>query len=143
MKRDRLGAAVRLGGRLLVVLYNSSKGLFRYWSLRGLVVNARALSTMGFWPSECLPGHHLHQALGCRRRSIRRSRPSFTAAPRSPPERAAGALDIDAAIYKLRLLIENFFGKLKELKRIPHRANKIEPSFEPMTYLAAATPNSR
>jgi transposase len=50
---------------------------------------------------------------------------------------------IDAEIYKWRHLIENFFGKLKEFKRIALRADKTDQSFAAMVYLAAAITNSR
>ncbi len=40
-------------------------------------------------------------------------------------------------------LIENFFCKLKEFKRIALRADKTDQSFEAMIYLAAAIINSR
>ena len=52
-------------------------------------------------------------------------------------------LDIDAEMYKWRHLIENFFCKLKEFKRIALRADKTDQSFEAMIYLAAAVINSR
>jgi len=42
-----------------------------------------------------------------------------------------------------RHLIENFFGKLKEFKRIALRADKTDKSFGAMIYLAAAITNSR
>jgi transposase len=51
--------------------------------------------------------------------------------------------NIDLEIYKWRHLIENFFGKLKEFKRIALRADKTDQSFESMIYLAAAITNSR
>jgi transposase len=57
--------------------------------------------------------------------------------------RRSQPLAIDAEIYKWRHLIENFFGKLKEFKRIALRANKTDQSFEAMIYLAAAITNSR
>lgn len=57
--------------------------------------------------------------------------------------RRAQPLTIDAEIYKWRHLIENFFGKLKEFKRIALRADKTDQSFEAMIYLAAAITNSR
>ena len=57
--------------------------------------------------------------------------------------RRSRPLDIDAEIYKWRHPIENFFGKLKEFKRIALRANKTDQSFEAMIYLAAAITNSR
>ena len=50
---------------------------------------------------------------------------------------------IDAEIYKWRHLIENFFGKLKEFKRIALRACKTDTSFAAMIYAAAAILNSR
>jgi len=46
-------------------------------------------------------------------------------------------------MYKWRHLIENFFCKLKEFKRIAMRACKTDQSFEAMIYLAAAVINSR
>jgi transposase len=52
-------------------------------------------------------------------------------------------LAIDAEMYKWRHLIENFFCKLKEFKRIAMRADKTDQSFEAMIYLAAAVINSR
>jgi len=52
-------------------------------------------------------------------------------------------LNIDAEIYKWRHLIENFFGKLKEFKRIAMRACKTDKSFEAMIHICAATINSR
>ena len=58
------------------------------------------------------------------------------------PRRAA-PLKIDADIYKWRHLIENFFGKLREFKRIAMRADKTDQSFSAMIYLAAAIMNSR
>jgi transposase len=58
------------------------------------------------------------------------------------PRRAA-PLQIDAEMYQWRHLIENFFCKLKEFKRIAMRANKTDQSFEAMIYLAAAVINSR
>ena len=52
-------------------------------------------------------------------------------------------LQIDAEMYKWRHLIENFFCKLKEFKRIAMRADKTDQSFKAMIYLAAAVINSR
>ncbi len=57
--------------------------------------------------------------------------------------RRAVPLPIDADIYKWRHLIENFFGKLKEFKRIAMRADKTDQSFKAMINLAAAVINSR
>ena len=52
-------------------------------------------------------------------------------------------LRIDHDIYKWRHLIEIFFCKLKEFKRIAMRADKTDHSFIAMIYLAAAVINSR
>jgi transposase len=55
----------------------------------------------------------------------------------------AAPLPIDAEIYKWRHLIENFFCKLKEFKRIAMRADKTDQSFAANIHLAAALINSR
>jgi transposase len=52
-------------------------------------------------------------------------------------------LAIDPEIYKCRHLIENFFMKLKEFKRIAMRADKTDTSFKAMIYAVAAIINSR
>jgi transposase len=52
-------------------------------------------------------------------------------------------LPLDAEMYKWRHLIENFFCKLKEFKRIAMRADKTDQSFKAIVYLAAAVINSR
>jgi transposase len=52
-------------------------------------------------------------------------------------------LAIDREMYKWRHLIENFFCKLKEFKRMALRADKTDQSFSAMIYLAAAVINSR
>ncbi len=52
-------------------------------------------------------------------------------------------LDIDDEIYKWRHLIENFFCKLKEFKRIAMRSDKTDKSFEAMIYACSAIINSR
>jgi transposase len=57
--------------------------------------------------------------------------------------RRAQPLSIDDEMYKWRHLIENFFCKLKEFKRIAMRADKTDQSFSAMIYLAAAVVNSR
>ena len=51
--------------------------------------------------------------------------------------------EIDAEIYKWRHLIENFFCKLKEFKRIAMRSDKTDRSFSAMIHLAAAVIHSR
>lgn len=50
---------------------------------------------------------------------------------------------IDPDLYKWRHLIENFFCKLKESKRIAMRADKTDQSFTAMIHLTAAVINSR
>jgi transposase len=57
--------------------------------------------------------------------------------------RRASPRPIDQEIYKWRHLIENFFGKLKDFKRIAMRADKTDHSFTAMIYIAAAVINSR
>ena len=57
--------------------------------------------------------------------------------------RRAKPLAIDEEMYKWRHLIENFFGKLKEFKRIAMRACKTDRSFASMIHLVAAVINSR
>ncbi len=57
--------------------------------------------------------------------------------------RRAIRLAIDAEMYKWRHLIENFFCKLKEFKRIAMRADKTDRSFAAMISLAAAVIASR
>jgi len=56
---------------------------------------------------------------------------------RSQPRR------IDKEMYKWRHLIENFFCKLKEFKRIALRADKTDQSFSAMIHLAATVISSR
>ena len=51
--------------------------------------------------------------------------------------------EIDADIYKWRHLIENFFCKLKEFKRIAMRSDKTDASFSAMIQLTAAVIHSR
>jgi transposase len=57
--------------------------------------------------------------------------------------RRAQPLSIDADIYKWGHLIENFFAKREEFKRIVMRADKTNQSFAALIYLAAAVINSR
>ena len=52
-------------------------------------------------------------------------------------------LPLDAEMYKWRHLIENFFCKLKEFKRIAMRADKTDIAFAAIIHLAAAVINSR
>jgi len=52
--------------------------------------------------------------------------------------RRAKPLPLDKELYKWRHLIENFFCKLKEFKRIATCACKTDQSFEAMIYLVAA-----
>ena len=46
-------------------------------------------------------------------------------------------------MYKWRHLIENFFGKLKEFKRITMRADNTDQSFAAMIHLVVAVITSR
>ena len=57
--------------------------------------------------------------------------------------RRSRPLPLDRELYKWRHLIENFFCKLKEFKRIAMRADKTDNSFKAIIYLAAAVINSR
>ncbi len=57
--------------------------------------------------------------------------------------RRAQPLDIDLEVYKWRHLIENFFGKLKEFKRVAMRSDKTDTSFAAMMYLSSAIIASR
>ncbi len=57
--------------------------------------------------------------------------------------RRAKPIAIDEEMYKWRHLIENFFCKLKEFKRIAMRSDKTDQSFAAMVYLSAAVINSR
>ena len=52
--------------------------------------------------------------------------------------RRALPLRLDTELYKWRHLIENFFCKLKEFKRIAMRADKTDQSFAAIIHLAAA-----
>jgi transposase len=61
----------------------------------------------------------------------------------SQHSRRTKPLPLDRELYKWRHLIENFFCKLKEFKRIAMRADKTDHSFSAMIYLAAAVINSR
>jgi transposase len=56
--------------------------------------------------------------------------------------RRSDPLVIDLEIYKWRHLIENFFCKLKEFKRIA-TSDKTDQSFSAMIYLSSAIINSR
>ena len=58
------------------------------------------------------------------------------------PKRKA-PLDIDLDTYRWRHLIENFFGKLKEFKRVAMRSDKTDSSFGAMITLGATIINSR
>ena len=52
-------------------------------------------------------------------------------------------LPIDMEMYKWRHLIENYFCKLKEFKRIAMRSDKTDSSFAAVISLASAVINSR
>lgn len=51
-------------------------------------------------------------------------------------------LTIDFGVYQLRYLIENFFCKLKEYKRIAMCSEKIDSSFTTAIYLVAVINSS-
>jgi len=57
--------------------------------------------------------------------------------------RRSKPLDIDLDVYKWRHLIENFFRKLKECKRIAMKSDKTDTSFTAMIYVTAAVINSK
>jgi transposase len=57
--------------------------------------------------------------------------------------RRSKPIAIDEEMYKWRHLIENFFCKLKEFKRIAMRSDKTDQSFTAMINLVAAITNSR
>ena len=57
--------------------------------------------------------------------------------------RRSTLLAIDKEVYKWRHLIENFFCKLKDFKRIAMRSDKTDQSFTAMIYLCSAIINSR
>ena len=61
----------------------------------------------------------------------------------SQHQRRTAKRPFDDEIYKWRHLIENFFCKLKEFKRIALRADKTDQSFNAIVHLAAAVINSR
>lgn len=61
----------------------------------------------------------------------------------SQHSRRAKPLKIDDEMYKWRHLIENFFCKLKEFKRIAMRSDKTDQSFAAIIHLAAAVIVSR
>jgi transposase len=61
----------------------------------------------------------------------------------SQHSRRTTPIKLDVDIYKWRHLIENFFCKLKEFKRIAMRADKTDRSFAAMISLCAAVINSR
>ena len=61
----------------------------------------------------------------------------------SQHSRRSRPLAIDLEVYKWRHLVENFFCKLKEFKRIAMRSDKTDQSFSAMIYVAAAVIHSR
>lgn len=61
----------------------------------------------------------------------------------SQHSRRSQPIAIDPEIYKWRHLVENFFCKLKEFKRIAMRSDKTDTSFSAMIYLATAVIHSR
>jgi len=61
----------------------------------------------------------------------------------SQHSRRSQPLSIDLEVYKWRHLVENFFCKLKEFKRIAMRSDKTDQSFSAMIHIAAAVIHSR
>src|SRR3546814_14746552 len=57
--------------------------------------------------------------------------------------RRAKPLPLDAEMYKWRHLMENFFCKLKEFKRIAMRADKTDQTFKAIVHNADAAKHSR
>ena len=57
--------------------------------------------------------------------------------------RRSNPLVIDPDLYKWRHLIENFFCKLKEFKRIAMRSEKTDQCFSAMIHLCSAVINAR
>ena len=57
--------------------------------------------------------------------------------------RRSKPLDIDMEVYKWRHLIENFFCKIKEFKRIAMRSDKTDQSFAAMIHVVVAVIHSR
>jgi len=53
------------------------------------------------------------------------------------------SLEIDEHMYRWRHLVENFFCKLKEFKRIAMRSDRTDTSFAAMISACAAIINSR
>jgi hypothetical protein len=65
------------------------------------------------------------------KRQYRRTRRRGAKVFISQHPRRAKSLAIDQEMYKCRHLIENFFGKLKEFKRIAMRADKTDQASTP------------
>jgi transposase len=61
----------------------------------------------------------------------------------SQHSRRSQPLAIDLEVYKWRHLVENFFCKLKEFKRIAMRSDKTDQSFSAMIYISTAVIHSR
>ena len=56
-----------------------------------------------------------------------------------PPRRNRTApADYDREMYKWRHLVENFFARIKEFRRVATRYDKTDSSFSAMVYLACA-----
>ena len=55
-----------------------------------------------------------------------------------PKSNRTGAIPCDFAMYAWRHLVENFFCKLKEFRRIATRYDKTDCSFTSMIYLASS-----
>ena len=71
---------------------------------------------------------------------IRADRARATLRRYSHPRRAL-PMRLDAELYEWRHLIENFFCKLREFKRIAMRADKTDQSFAAIIHLVARQQN--
>jgi hypothetical protein len=117
--------------------------------LFGVSIAVRAQKGDGQPGDRPLQGRHDDQNT----RADRRARPSGPLRPElhergakiviSRYPRRALPLRLDTELYKWRHLIENFFCKLKEFKRIAIRADKTDQSFAALIHVAAAVINSR
>ncbi len=103
----------------------------------------RRPSRRGSGPASRTAGRLPHDPLTCKLRIIadldeRGAKVVFSQRPRRAAPR-----QIYAEVYKWRHLIENFFCKLNEFKRIAMRSDKTDLSFSAMIYITAAVIHSR
>ena len=75
---------------------------------------------------------------------LRKSLSENNISPVIPPRKnCKHPADYDKEMYKWRHLIENYFQKLKEFKRIAMRSDKTDTSYAATIYLCSAIINSR